>query len=539
MKLLYSSCLFFLVNCLPNFLTAQTYSQAWSVCQETNNVLVNTLFSKTDKNGNTYVAGNEQSIFEPNYKTHYFLQKFNANGTLGWKKYFNAAKDSIDNVKDLVLDPAGNIYITATRIDSFCNICTESIRISDIVTTKYNPAGKLLWRNRLSFGEYKVASPEDIVVAPNGTCLVTANYTVYNPVNFLRENTLVVQVISPNGNTLYVTEQPGFKGYSGAIDYQHGNVYVAGSNQLVFPEQPALSRYNKQGNLLWTKTFNENFRTGSFYHVFTDMFGDIYTNGMTNSNSFFSQPYIVTVKYNRAGQTVWAKNEGVKTYSRKNIEGDFLVDKKGNVYLTGAKEISANDDDWITVKYDLNGNKKWSRQYTDPAIYNNYPSSLSLTNSGDLLVAGNGSLIPFQYAYNTVVYDDTSGLLRWQAYYQDQPAGNAIARGAEMDMSGNIYTGGSNPCVIKYSPLTTHAVTSDVKHTLSSYPNPAVDFISIVGLDHTRTLHAEILNKEGVKMMNIQIPQSRQIDVKSLPSGMYFIKFLSDRDIQTISFLKE
>jgi hypothetical protein len=117
----------------------------------------------------------------------------------------------------------------------------------------------------------------------------------------------------------------------------------------------------------------------------------------------------------------------------------MAVEEGGNVYVTGKSEVGDRyDDDWVTIKYDAEGNRVWTRSYGNWGDHTeDEPLAIAVSDHGEVYVTGRlydeGSILA------TVVYDNRGGLL-WTNWY----------RGAEgfdyqlvlrVDREGNAYVG--------------------------------------------------------------------------------------------------
>lgn len=518
MKRLY---LLALLNLVSGALYAQLFQQQWVGCKDEPNALINTTHMTTDRFGNTYMAGTEKDIFEPEFPPHMFILKFDASGNFAWKKYFNQLKDSSDDVQGIATDAQGNIYLTGSRMQvGGCDVCPDFL-VKDIVTTKYAPNGDILWRRRYVAGDYKLGIPSDIRVTTNGYCLVTGYYKQYNTIFSTFDYTMKVLAYGPAGNLIASKSQPGVIGLSGCFDRKL-NLIVAGEEIVSNVTKPVVVKFNKRVDLQWKAILDEPNRKGSFYHVYTDDVGSVYANGQANAISF-AQPNIVTVKYDANGTQAWKRSEINRTFTGKGTFGDYEVDTEGNSYICGYQDYGSTDRDWLTIRYDRNGIKKWSRVFADPIMFGNYPQDIELTKDGRLLVAGNGiPAPPFVYAYNTIMYD-TAGNQLWQAYYKVSTNGNSLAVGARMDAAGNIYTGGSGVCVVKYQPNTSSAAMLHAASSWSISPNPTASHINVTGIDLSQY---KINNTLGVlikagKLNSGIVAQS--VDVSTLKPGIYFM----------------
>jgi uncharacterized delta-60 repeat protein len=90
-----------------------------------------------DPAGNVYVTGS--SVGSGPY-SDYATIKYNAAGAEQWVACYNGPGDSDDHATALVVDPAGNVYVTGGSGPSF--------DLTDYATVKYNSAGKVLWAHR-------------------------------------------------------------------------------------------------------------------------------------------------------------------------------------------------------------------------------------------------------------------------------------------------------------------------------------------------------------------------------------------------------
>src|SRR5678816_4513064 len=119
----------------------------------------------------------------------------------------------------------------------------------------------------------------------------------------------------------------------------------------------------------------------------------------------------------------------------------MAVDKAGNVYVTGYSFSGANDNDYVTIKYNSSGVQQWLARYNGPGSGSDVPASVFVDNSGYVYVTGSSDALPGTYIDNdaaTVKYSP-QGVQLWVARYAGTlaraDAGNAI----KVDASGNVY----------------------------------------------------------------------------------------------------
>lgn len=95
-----------------------------------------------DAQGFVYTAGNVETL---NQGVNIALVKYNNAGVQQWVRYYNAASNGYDAVRDMKIDASGNIYMTGFSFSTVSNF--------DYITVKYNSAGTYLWAARY-IGDY-------------------------------------------------------------------------------------------------------------------------------------------------------------------------------------------------------------------------------------------------------------------------------------------------------------------------------------------------------------------------------------------------
>jgi len=75
---------------------------------------------------------------------------------------------------------------------------------------------------------------------------------------------------------------------------------------------------------------------------------------------------------------------------------------------------------------------------------------------------------------------------------------------------------------------------------LSLYPNPATDKITVELSGMTQGGNLTIVNIEGQQVMTRQITQPKtQIDISTLPSGVYFARLTEEKTVSIVKFVKQ
>lgn len=526
-------------------LNAQTFNRQWANCYSDSTAATFVNDVATDANGNNYIVGYKTNSGDEYYQTHMFLRKVNASGTEEWIRYFNDAQDSIDNARAVGVDNKGNIYVTGTRIDTFCNICTYRSKISDIVTMKYNPQGQRLWLNRYAPGDYVLSTPSDIFVLASGHSVIAGNEQLYNPVTFVWENRAVITAITPAGITAWVRKIDTTIANSVTAD-RNGNILVAAAynpDNTFMTTKPSAIKLSKNGRPLWTKRFNEFNKRGQYYSVFTDSTGNVYLNGQSDTITFNNVPRILTVKLNGStGDMFWNRKEETFTTTLPHFYGSYAVDNAGNSYVTGYSTHNSVGRDWVITKYNRHGLLEWTNHYAGTSGGDDIPIDIKADANGSVYVAGNTfGPVGGRYSYALNVYN-AAGSLQYQNFYRNN-ASYLIPAGLGLDNAGNVYVSGI--CTIKYgtNQLATanqEMVTAATGKAVTVFPNPAKELLFFRMNAMANTIGYIISDNTGKTLIQ-QTTASKTtvvINVQQLKSGTYFIKIMDGKNSFTTKFIK-
>jgi hypothetical protein len=189
------------------------------------------------------------------------------------------------------------------------------------------------------------------------------------------------------------------------------------------------------------------------FAITTDSNGYVYITGRSEGDGT-GEDY-VTIKYDLNGTELWAaryNGPGDKT----DWPTDITVDLQGNVYVTG---FSSDLDpygilgpDYATIKYDSNGNELWVARYNGPAYRHDSSYAIALDSTGNVYVTGSSQGNETDDDYATIKYDQ-NGTELWVARF-NSGGGSDSAHDMAVDSAGNIYvTGdGGDYATVKYDP---------------------------------------------------------------------------------------
>jgi uncharacterized delta-60 repeat protein len=229
-----------------------------------------------DSSGNVYITG---SGFESASNSFdYITIKYNSSGVQSWVSIYNGVSNFIDVSNDIILDNAGNVYITGASYEQFY----------DFATIKYNNAGVQQWVSRYNGQTSGNDEANTILLDAIGNVFVSGNGRVngtFNDIILIKYDNSGVRQWQRNyngpGNAQDSTA-------SAAID-SDGNIVLTGFyTGTGLTKDIATIKYSNSGVLEWAAIFNGTDNGNDIgYSVAINNTGDYYVAGKvfkTNTN---------------------------------------------------------------------------------------------------------------------------------------------------------------------------------------------------------------------------------------------------------------
>ena len=263
-----------------------------------------------------------------------------------------------------------------------------------------------------------------------------------------REHTLMTDELV---DTIWVRYYSGSGGgdcypWPGAIAVDDSsNVYIGGVSSGQGTNQDfTIIKYDKDGNEMWVARYDYQNGIDVLHDLAVDDSGYIYVTGMCGPLDYSE---VLTIKYDSNGDTVWT--------SRHQSAGGFFccgealtLDDSGNVYVTGGDISPDIDCDFLTIKYDKDGNEIWAANYDWPGIIDQeWAHDIAVDEEGNVYVTGTYEA---SYLALTIKYNPEGETLwtRWSENNCTDGWQIALDELANVFVAGNAYSTGS--VTIKY-----------------------------------------------------------------------------------------
>ena len=456
-----------------------------------------------DASGNVYITGQSDvdSSLGGSWKAEVATVRYNADGNEEWVSRYPLSNGSLDEAGSIAVDDSGNIYVGATRhsydpqwvpyarlmtirynplgiqqwvawIPADSSFFAEAVTIavsrgdgvymagftdhtgstqtSPALVAKYNFAGQLQWLRSFPDTPSVAHRASTLKMDGQGNIIVAGVGGEYHCATD-QGNFLFVAKFSPLGNKLwstsYHTPYPAIR-IAGMDVSTGGDIYVTASTSMgcsiPFDGVDIVSlKYNSSGSLQWIQQYEGGEHPNNIASaIAVDNSGGVVVVGASGADN---QMDFVTLKYQPSGATGWvAQTSGVGRSFESVVA--TTMDATGNLYVLGSSVSRGRYTDYMTVKFDPNGNQLWAARYNSPSsLCYNDPNAIAIDAGDNVFVTG---FAAYDAAYGTVKYN-AQGEQLWAQPFHSDPFMRPPAR-LGLDRWGNAYVGGRGG-MVKYN----------------------------------------------------------------------------------------
>jgi len=297
-----------------------------------------------------------------------------------------------------------------------------------------------------------------------------------------------------------------------------------------------LSKFDALGIHSWSKTYQSSNSSSTVSISQTSDNGYILTAQCTNG--------AMLIRTDSVGDTLWVKSYG---YNSNFVSVNQLPD--GGFVACGNSSLKF----WV-IRTDLLGNVIWSETYSDFGEFT-WGSSVEVSNDSQLVLTGSairqGSMFDFNLYF---IVTDFSGTNCFPTNNNIQAVPEVITVTTDTPVVVNIVPIMGTSALIPFAGglyfpwcMTTPVEEIKMSNSIQISPNPANQFlritcslklksISVFDLFGKKILAAEVTT---VKLNSTADAPSVDLDVFSLPAGLYFLQAETEQGTFTSKFIKD
>ncbi|MBK8551053.1 MAG: SBBP repeat-containing protein [Ignavibacteria bacterium] len=125
-----------------------------------------------------------------------------------------------------------------------------------------------------------------------------------------------------------------------------------------------------------------------------------------------------------------------------DIAHSISLDNSGNILVAGESVGNNTERDYVLIKYNSQGEEQWTRRYSGSSNSAEIPAKVVTDNAGNSIITGNTWEAGTLSDVLTIKYN-SDGAVQWIKQFNGPANGNEFADGMGIDQTGNIYVCGS------------------------------------------------------------------------------------------------
>jgi uncharacterized protein YjbI with pentapeptide repeats len=385
-----------------------------------------------DSLGNVYVTG---YCYGAKIRDYIVTVKYDNNlNQLAYARHSDPS--AIIDAVSITADASGNVYVAGIV---YQGVATST---NDYITIKYDSSLNELWARTYSASGTSNDNAAGIAVDASGGVYVTG--TTWDSGG--NTDILTIKYDSVGGEA-WVSR---FNGSGDGDDYPvgirvnlEGDIYIGGTTFSAYSgdDYLILKLDPDTGSALWPqpKTFSYGETSWEDASAMTvDSADNIYITGFLSGGP--PGPSL-TVKYDLNGDWKWTNVQNDSDYPDSGQAVSIAVDPGRNVYL-GGSHWSGNLWDYFAIKLDPSGNKLWSVIKDGGSKGSDYGGQIGVDGLGNVILTGTSEGSSTGNDLYAVVFD-SSGAFQYDQRYDGPPNDDSFAAMA-LDPAGNIAVVGQS-----------------------------------------------------------------------------------------------
>ena len=213
-----------------------------------------------------------------------------------------------------------------------------------------------------------------------------------------------------------------------------------------------------QPSLQWDKRFNGPVANDEGKAITVDASGNVYIAGSSDGPTGGSD--FLTIKYNSDGNLLWSQRYNGAANGQDSVRA-IRVDALGNIYITGKSQGSGTNINIVTIKYDSTGVQQWA------SVYNGTAGSNGGYNL-EVDVFGNVYVIGFANPYNVLIKYNGSGALQWSKNLMNSYNNQNETFFAISPFDGHLIVADGGSLTSQYTIWKLHPSTGNVVQTYNT-----------------------------------------------------------------------
>jgi hypothetical protein len=313
----------------------------------------------------------------------YCIIKYDAKGNQRWVRRYAGPTYGEDRPTCIALDGEGNVYVAGASSGSGTSY--------DFCTIKYDANGKQLWVQRYDGPTHGSDWPCRLTLDNKGNVAVTGRVT---DAGSGQVSACTIRY-DTDGNQLWIQVYDGYPyANASALDTAAdgaGNVYLTGNryDAIASGQHDFTAKYDANGSLCWLHGWEGDVVSTGATALAIDKAGNAFVAGTSASGGHADY---LTFKFDADGNPQWAVAYDGPAHDDDTPVG-IVVDGAGSAYVLGQSD-GASERDWCTVKYDTDGNLVWLRRYDGTTHWTDNPCAIATDGATNVYVTGQSAEDP-------------------------------------------------------------------------------------------------------------------------------------------------